>query len=496
MSTRRLVILITFLSIFAMAMRVSVDSDSWWHFATGETILRDRVIPKVDNFSFTRLGEQWLYPSVSWIMETSMFLIFTNFSFGGLNFFTALMVTIAFAFTYRSLSGGVFLKAFVLILAAVTSGVYWSARPYMMTFVLTGLTIWLLEDFRWDRKDRLWVLPLIMVLWSNSHGGFAVGFILWGIYGLDFGVAWLGEARKENSLFPTKFTKDWWQSGMKGKVGRMLTIGGLMVITASINPVGPRILYYPFETISIGVLQDFIQEWQSPNFHSLQIQPFGLMIFLIIGLLGISQRKIVLSEFLTIFIFGSLGLIAGRNIALFALVTPPLITKYAAPIAEKLGSQLGYYGLRETKPPKFLNILNWTLFGILFLTVVYKSLIVTPDKINIEALEAQVPLGAIEYLRENQPPGNLLNSYNWGGYLIWELPQYPVFVDGRTDLYSDEIIGDWIDIVGAADGWQNKLDQYEIDLIFIEKSWKILPYLESNGWDLIYSDEISVIYQR
>jgi hypothetical protein len=44
----------------------------------------------------------------------------------------------------------------------------------------------------------------------------------------------------------------------------------------------------------------------------------------------------------------------------------------------------------------------------------------------------------------------MFNSYNWGGYLLWELPEYPVFIDGRTDLYDDELVEEWLRVVRAA----------------------------------------------
>lgn len=60
---------------------------------------------------------------------------------------------------------------------------YSGARPYMVSFVLGAVFLWIFEDFRAGRKDRLWWLPLLMVIWVNAHGGFAVGFMLWGLLG-------------------------------------------------------------------------------------------------------------------------------------------------------------------------------------------------------------------------------------------------------------------------------------------------------------------------
>src|SRR5690606_13624710 len=94
---------------------------------------------------------------------------------GGLNLWTAGMVTLSFAFLWRTLSGGLFLRVFIFVLAATVSAVYWAARPYLVTFLFAAVFLWILEDMRWGRippgSRRLLWLPVLMVIWANSHGG-------------------------------------------------------------------------------------------------------------------------------------------------------------------------------------------------------------------------------------------------------------------------------------------------------------------------------------
>ncbi|MGD9093603.1 MAG: hypothetical protein PVF74_12205, partial [Anaerolineales bacterium] len=184
MTTERLVKWITFFAVFAMAARISVDTDTWWHLRAGAWILENGSVPQVDPFSYTRFGEPWQYPG--WIVEIPMYAIFQTLGPGGLNLWTAFMVTFTFWFIWQTLSGGPFMRAFVIVLAAATAGVYWAARPYLVTFLLAAVYLWILEDYRWgrikSRSIRMWLLPTLMVLWANSHGGFAVGFLIWGVY--------------------------------------------------------------------------------------------------------------------------------------------------------------------------------------------------------------------------------------------------------------------------------------------------------------------------
>ncbi len=494
MSTRRLVVWITFLAVFAMAARVSIDTDTWWHLRLGETVVQQRSIPKVDSFSYTKLGDKWKYPSSSWLTDVPLYLIYRSFGAGGLNLWVASLATLALAFVYRAMQGGVFLKAFVTILAAATAGVYWAARPYMASFVLTAVALWVLEEYRERRADGLWILPPLMLLWSNSHGGFAVGFILWGVYGLGEGVAWLNDAWQDKSPLSLRLNKDWLRAGLRGRVGRMLLIGALMLVAAAVNPWGPGILSYPFETVSIGALRDLIQEWQSPDFHQIEVQPFLWLLFATLGAVGISEKRLVLVDFLLVAGFATIAFLAARNIALFALVAPVALSRYAAPVAQSLSAQLGFRPMPDKPVSKFQSALNWFLLILLAFAAALKVSLVLPEAENRALYEPGLPVGAVEYLQAEMSEGRLFNSYNWGGYLIWELREYPVFVDGRTDLYGDEIIGEWLQVVGAEDGWQSVLDEWDVNIILLEPHWPVVQELEQEGWTLVYEDEISVVY--
>ena len=261
-------------------------------------------MPQVDPFSYTRLGQTWQYPG--WLVEVPMAWIYQIFGPGGLNLWTALMVTLSFTFVWRTMSGGVFLRAFVLVLAAATSGVYWAARPYLVTFFLTAVYFWILESHRWRGDDlqpdnyartmqRLWWLPVLMVAWVNSHGGFAVGFILWGVYWLDAILRWAFEVVSNQRPAVSRETIDGGRRTTNDPTSRHLLstaytslptvyrltlVGVLMIVAVCLNPSGPVMLAYPLKTVSIGALQEYIQEWQSPDFHQRAAQPFiWLLVF-------------------------------------------------------------------------------------------------------------------------------------------------------------------------------------------------------------------------
>jgi hypothetical protein len=505
LSLNRLVFLITLLALFAMAARISVDSDTWWHLRAGQWIVENSSFPQIDPFSYTRAGEPWCYPG--WLVEVPLYWIYQFLGPGGLNLWTAAMVTLTFWFVWHTLSGGKFLRAFVIILAAAASGIYWSARPYLLTFLFSAVYLFLLEADKenahsqigaWRGYWRLWVLPVLMIIWANSHGGFVVGFIVWGVY---FVSAFF------DSLLEFFSRDDREARGFSENFGRMLAntrlrvlgiVGLLLVLAVCINPNGPAMLLYPFKTVGIDVLHQFIQEWQSPNFHETSVLPFLWLLLTTIAVLGLSKRRISIEGLLLLIGFAYLSFTAGRNIALFALVSPMVLTRHSVPLLKELGKRLGIRVATQTpiRLTPVMAFLNWIILGILVLAVGVKVSQITPLEPNQAHFKETLPVEAVDFIIAEQPNGRILNSYNWGAYLLWALPEYPVFVDGRTDVYGDELIGEWIRIVQGETGWQDSLDQWGVNLILLEPTRPLITKLASHGWDLIYADEIAVIYSR
>ena len=472
-----------------MAARISVDTDTWWHLRAGQWIVENRQILREDVFSYTRAGASWEYPG--WLVEVPLYLLYHLAGPGGLNLWTALMVTVTFAFVWQTLSGGPFLKAFAVVLAAAAAGVYWAARPYLVTFLLAAVTLWILEKYRWrrgvDSGKMVYWLPVLMVVWVNSHGGFLVGFMIWGIY-------WISEL---GLIVWEIWFKKQRPSDIRSFGTPLLWAGLLMLITVCVNPYGPSMLMYPFKTVSIGVLRDYIQEWQAPEFHSISVQPFAWLMLLTFGAVGASRQKLAFIDFALVGLFFYMGLLAGRNVALFSIVAPMVLTRHAAPVIDSLTSTLGIHTAATATPGRRSAMLNIVILVVLIATVVFKVALVYPEKINVDAFKGYLPMGAVEYLNSSQPEGRLFNPYNWGGYLLWGLPRYPVFVDGRTDLYNDEIINKWLSVVRVEDGWQDILEEYGINLVLIEPRSTLDRTLALDpAWAPIYQDAISILYQR
>jgi hypothetical protein len=96
-----------------------------------------------------------------------------------------------------------------------------------------------------------------------------------------------------------------------------------------INPYTWQMWFYPFQTVGIGALRDYIQEWRSPDFHLLFVQPFVVMLLLTLGALARAGRRADWTDLALVAMWAWWGLFAARNIAIFGLVVTPVLVRYA-----------------------------------------------------------------------------------------------------------------------------------------------------------------------
>ena len=108
------------------------------------------------------------------------------------------------------------------------------------------------------------------------------------------------------------------------------------------------------------------------------------------------------------------------------------------------------------------------------------------------------PAAAVSFLARQQPPGPILNNYNWGGYLIGKLyPEYHVFIDGRTDLYGDSFMDDFSATYHLTDGWKGRIQQWQIRTVILPPDAPLVTFLRSqSGWKEVYSDSQASILTK
>ncbi|HSS98863.1 MAG TPA: hypothetical protein VLK33_17630, partial [Terriglobales bacterium] len=449
LTIERAAVIILFALLFALATLIPVDTDTWWHIRSGQQTLTSGMI-YTDPFSFTKFGQPWI--NHSWGAQIILYGVWQLAGNFGLSIYVSALATAGMVLVYKMSTGSVYLRAFVLVIGAATAAVFWSPRPQMLSFFLSAVILYLLYLHKRRKIDRLWLIPIMMGIWGNLHAGFSIGFIF--LFGSIAGEI-LGHIFNPKGEYVVH-----WAGVRKLVIVTLISIAALVI-----NPYGLQMLAVPFQTLSIGALQNFIQEWNSPNFHERQTWPFVMLLLGLLGALGASKKRLDWTDFVLASGTAFMGLLAGRNIAVFAVVATPILTEHLDAILAERGWVL--QPVRRVTPR--MARMNAILVGVIVFAALLKVLVVLDSKTVQKAQEDYLPVKVTEHLATERPAGPMFNSYNWGGYLMYFLPDYPVFVDGRTDLYGDDFLSnDYLKTATGGPGWRDTLDKYGVNLVVVE----------------------------
>jgi len=482
----KLILSIALLLVFIISTRTPTDADMWWHLRSGEEMITQGRILLEDIFSYTRFGSPWV--NAFWLSDILTYLIFNLGGYFTLGAFVALMTVVTFGIAIKQMRGPAFLSALLLILAALTASPILTPRPQLFSFLLLALLdFWLFSLKKGTPIFPIWWLIPLFALWANLHGGYIWGILLL-IATLAGGVLnhWIGDQKEKVTFLPAK------------RLRKLFFFTILAVFAVLLNPNGFELWRLPFYTVDVSLAA--IQEWHSPDFHQISFHPMLWMLFLFVLGLGNSGKKIDFSDLLKVLGFAYMTFFSQRNIAPYAIIILPVMSRQLALAWENwTASPLGMRAQRlrassESKeiPLKITRLINRLLVSLIVVAALGNLYVLTRPA-NVDE---SYPRPAIRWIEENQPQGALFNSYNWGGYLTWNLRNYPVFIDGRADLYGDEIIGQWWQVAGGGEAAQQILDDWEVNLILLEPSWLVVRELSRYGWELMYEDEMSVVYGR
>ena len=481
-----LVPVVLFSLVFSMAARSPVDSDLWWHLRAGEETWETARPLLVDTFSHTRNGAAWI--NHSWLSQVGLYLLYAKGGYLALSIAVAFMATLSMVFVYTQMDAPPLLRAFVIILASAVSAPVWSTRPQLVSLVLFALLAYLLYLYKWKHTDHLWLIIPIFILWSNLHGGYVLGLLL---------IASLLAGEVLNHLLGGQEREILAWKGI-ARVGFWLAVGSLVVV---INPNGVAMWVIPFKTVGVGVLQEMIFEWGSPNFHELAQQPMLYLLFLTFAAASLSNKRLDGSDLVSVTGFAFLAFLARRNFGPFALVAAPVLARHLnfLWIEHHIRWQtwIQYRFQQKAGRPPVHTAMNISIAAVLILAALIKVYLVSRPQLLEEYNQEIFPVQAAAWIETNHPDRNLFNEYNWGGYLAWTLRDFPVFVDGRTDLYDDILLSQYLRTLAGEAGWLETLDRFKIGTVLVGKDSGLDRALDqTTGWFRGYTDELAVIYIR
>src|SRR3989441_2799527 len=404
-----------FAAIFSLAAVPPLDPDLWWHLADGRLMVATSSIPHVDVYSFSAAGHPWVMHE--WLADLAMYLLYQA---GGLPWLVAVfagVVTAAAVCLYLLLrrTGLAPSAAVVLPLGGALAGsTAWGARPQLLNVLFCGLLLLGLIEYRAGRLHA-WMLPPFIWLWANLHSAFVVGVIISGLF-------LAGEA------------VDTWRSREGAMPRSRLTALAAAIavgcVLAFINPFGIQTVLFSLGTLTSPLIQNNIQEWASPDFHSMAGLLVEGIIFLLLAGLATGRVRARTSEWLLAFALLYLALSSQRHVPLFVLAAAPLMARCAQALLGVASSLLPAADRRagspaaprwEPPPPGGPPL---TLGGInpAGLVVGGTRLIAHPatphprPDTQAASIKAVLPVQTADALARIGRPARIFNYYDYGGY--------------------------------------------------------------------------------
>ena len=497
-----------------------IDNDIWWHLKVGDWILEHMAVPHTGILSRTAASRPWI--AYSWGYEVLMSLAYRWFGIMGIGLYGTLLtigVACSVYWMLRRLSGSFWTA---LVLAAITC---WSflfngmPRPVFFSMILFCITLTLLlEANRSGRVELLYWLPLIFWIWVNMHIQFIHGLFL---VGLLMATTVAQRMAEQWGLAPGFLLKP------KLPALPMIAIFAACVLATLIGPNFYRPYVAVVEYSKAKFAYNVIIELQPLGFR--QTSNYFQLLLTAFGFFAVGWRKKI--DFFKLAMLTICSVVAYRTMrdAWFIAIpaaaciadslgwlthslgwnewdsegtgAPLILAVGMSGIRERAGApsnpSLGLGGIKDyDRPMTLAEVLGVAAITAVLLFLIARGTDFTERGID-RAISSEYPVNAVNFLRQHPQPGPLYNNLGWGGFLMWYMPDYPVAVDGRNDLYGDQLDQLFYASQNGDAGYQTDPYLNEAGVVLLAADVPLAKLLTVDPrFQLIYQDSMAVVFAR
>lgn len=477
--------------VFILSLRQLSDPDLGFHLRYGKWISDHHLVPERDQTTFTVADHSYI--DLHWLFQWSIYQLYKAGGYPVLSLGVALLALTLLLVMIQLLkamgvSPPILYPALLMFFLVIEPRI--ATRPEIISFIFLASVMVILELFIRRKKNLLFLLPLITIIWCNVHALFILGLIVILVYVLS------------DSIRNRKFSK----------LPCIAFVASLAL--CFFNPYGWKGVVFPFELLS---------RFQESNLFHQHIREFmplsskvqwaagdylfaGFTIMTII-LMGIRFRHLNVHEFILTFLFGTGAWMAIRNIPLAMIVMLPYTASHLTGYLKELMIPGNGRQNRHLRWMPAIRRTAATTSGVLTLLII--SLILprlvtgawysdtgSPNRTGTGLNIHLQPAGAAAFIRDNHLDGKILNSLGYGGWLSW-LADHPVFIDGRLEVMEESIYRK------LTHSWNGGLaaltEEYNIDVI----CYDYIRYYPWTGqlavmpdWRLVYIDGMAAIFTR
>jgi hypothetical protein len=466
-----------------------VTADLGRHLKNGELVFQNPKLLTTNFYSYT-------YPDYSfinhhWLGGVIFYFISKIAGFFGLSLFFIALSFITFLLFFRIAykEAGLKIAIPVALLIIPLLGERVEIRPEVFSYFFSALFFWIL----WKYKNRefsfrwLFILPLIEIIWINTHIYFFMGPLLIGLFCLEEIIRHLKEIKPKILDF------------LAYQKALIITLA-LSIAATLLNPFGIKGMLTPlkiFENYGYPIVENqsvrFLENYGivNPNFLLFKITFLILFLSLVLVVFANRRRFSLVYSFLGIFL-GVMASLALRNFTLFGFFALPTIA---------CSLRTGLAKIKLSAQNAKITAILAVLAIFLFTAISYGNVFQNKPHLG---LAPRVNASA-DFFKQQKISGPIFNNYDIGGYLIYNLyPENKVFVDNRPEAYPANFFQEtYIPMQENEDTWKRVSEQYNFNAIFFSIS-DITPWgqqfltsrLDDPDWIPVFADNYAIIFLK
>lgn len=481
-----------FAAVFLFLLRpVGAEQDFWWHLANGRWIMEHGTLPAVDPFGLFPLTppspQDLLVLRGFWLSQLLYLCLYKAGGLAAIALLGALTMTLTVFFVWRTLcrtlpAGISLLPLTPLLLAARFVS---EIRPQQFTFLCFALLILLLEQLRAKLREQGKAglpgiaIPLLILLWAQLHPGYIMGIPL---IAIALAAALPAEGSKERS----------------GAIRSLLLVGTASAAAALTPAAGVSSLLASLGSLlavmgktgsNLIEFIDYERPWQVASVFGPWYWRLLTATLILVAASAALQWRVIPRRFLAMTLLYALLSLTAFRFGCFFFITGTIILGHAL---VALGN-----GVSGALPVMATRLCTSVLALLLAISGVQGGIftrgLFTPSLVSEKAIATLVGSGI---------PGGVFSPYSWGGYLIWRAwPQYRIFCDQRTlggdgarSRYRSVL---FMDTTAVLDELAiNAVVMNQADVTTASVYYGFLTLMESAAWDLVYYDDIAVVFCR
>jgi len=447
------------------------DPDIWWHLATGRWIWQHGAVPHYDPFHIGANPAEWV--AYSWLYDVGIYTLYLRLGLQGLFLYSvgmSLAVTAALYRLIRRLEPRFVVSCVLTALVATAVWRHQGVRTFLITILFTALELNVLWAARRGRSAALLLLPPLFVLWANLH----IQFV--------YGLAILALAVMESSVDRIRGLPAWYAE-RDGFAGAWILPISLLCCAATLaNPYGWKVYVVVYQYVTQAAPWTYLGELRAPTFRS------------------VSDWLSLAAALGGAFCLGRRGTARPFTLGLLALAA---FLSFHAMRDTWVVAMVGVVVMADGRTPFVRPKWNAAWLGRALKVSAAVAVTVTLVWIGAktgqadlaEAAASRFPAKAADYVAEHGYKGRLYNHFDWGGYLIWRLPELQVSIDGRTNVYGDRVLERSMATWGAGKGWDEDPGLLSADVVIADSRQPLTSMLNvDRRFRRVYHDELAAVF--